>query len=123
MAKKTVFRRAQKWLPISPEIRDALEKDDDRIIEHAPAPAAKTQIEVLNNLIGVTHEPAAEPVTTVEPQPSRYASYLPFISTATTDDLPGLNNDIQTDETLTPKEKTDLGVELRARADALKKAK
>jgi hypothetical protein len=58
-----------------------------------------------------------------QPQPSRYASYLPFISTATTDDLPGLNNDIQTDDTLTPKEKTDLGVELRARADALKKAK
>ena len=58
-----------------------------------------------------------------EPKPSRYADYLPFIATATADDLPGLNNDIQTDETLTPKEKTDLGVELRARADALKKAK
>ena len=33
MAKKTVFRRCSKWLQLSPEIRDALEKDDDRIDE------------------------------------------------------------------------------------------
>ncbi|RRJ97827.1 hypothetical protein Ga0100231_005045 [Opitutaceae bacterium TAV4] len=31
MAKKTVFRRLSKWLPLSPEIRDVLEKDDDII--------------------------------------------------------------------------------------------
>lgn len=29
MAKKTVFRRASKWLSLSPEIRDAVEADDD----------------------------------------------------------------------------------------------
>ena len=29
MAKKTVFRRLSKWLPLSPEYRDALEKDGD----------------------------------------------------------------------------------------------
>ncbi len=28
MAKKTVFRRASKWIPLSPELRDSLEKDD-----------------------------------------------------------------------------------------------
>jgi len=28
MAKKTVFRRHSKWLPLSPEFRDALDKDD-----------------------------------------------------------------------------------------------
>jgi recombination protein RecT len=124
MAKKTVFRRAQKWLPISPEIRELLDKDDDKIVETTAVTARPTsQIEVLNSLIGVTHEPAADPVATTEPKPSRYADYLPFIATATADDLPGLDNDIKTDETLTPKEKTDLGVELRARADALKKAK
>ena len=33
MAKKTVFRRCSKWLQLSPEIRDALEKDDDRFDE------------------------------------------------------------------------------------------
>lgn len=31
MAKKTVFRRASKWLPLSPEIRDAFDKDGDRL--------------------------------------------------------------------------------------------
>jgi recombination protein RecT len=29
MAKKTVFKRLSKWLPFSPEVRDALENDDD----------------------------------------------------------------------------------------------
>lgn len=31
MAKKTVFRRLSKWLPLSPELRDAAENDDDVI--------------------------------------------------------------------------------------------
>ena len=30
MAKKTVFRRMSKWLPLSAEIRDAVESDDDQ---------------------------------------------------------------------------------------------
>jgi recombination protein RecT len=29
MAKKTAFRRHSKWLPLSPETRDAIERDDD----------------------------------------------------------------------------------------------
>jgi recombination protein RecT len=33
MAKKTVFRRLSKWLPLSPEYRDALDVDDDRITD------------------------------------------------------------------------------------------
>lgn len=31
MAKKTVFRRASKWLPLSPEYRNAVNLDDDRL--------------------------------------------------------------------------------------------
>lgn len=31
MAKKTVFRRMSKWLPLSPEIMDSIERDADRI--------------------------------------------------------------------------------------------
>ena len=31
MAKKTVFRRHSKWLPLSPEVMDAIERDDDLI--------------------------------------------------------------------------------------------
>lgn len=36
MAKKTVFRRCSKWLPFSPEIREAMEKDDEQVIDVAP---------------------------------------------------------------------------------------
>lgn len=35
MGKKTVFRRASKWLPLSPEVRDAFDKDADTL---APEP-------------------------------------------------------------------------------------
>ena len=38
MAKKTVFRRLSKWLPLSAEIRDATEADDDVIDIAGPAP-------------------------------------------------------------------------------------
>lgn len=31
MAKKTVFRRHSKWLPLSPETHEAIEKDDDAV--------------------------------------------------------------------------------------------
>lgn len=36
MAKKTVFRRLSKWITLSPEFRDAVEKDDDRLPEIDP---------------------------------------------------------------------------------------
>lgn len=32
MAKKTVFRRLSKWLPLSPDVRDAAETDDENVI-------------------------------------------------------------------------------------------
>lgn len=45
MAKKTVFRRMSKWLPLSPEQRDALERDDDRLpaidVEYSDTPPEK----------------------------------------------------------------------------------
>lgn len=36
MAKKTVFRRASKWISLSSEIRDAYDSDDDRIVDSLP---------------------------------------------------------------------------------------
>lgn len=39
MAKKTAFRRLSKWLPLSPEIRDAIDRDDD---QDDPLEAAKS---------------------------------------------------------------------------------
>jgi recombinational DNA repair protein RecT len=29
MAKKTVFKRLSKWLPVTPELQDAIEKDNE----------------------------------------------------------------------------------------------
>jgi recombination protein RecT len=37
MAKKTAFRRLSKWLPLSPEYRDALDKDADSLPPIRPA--------------------------------------------------------------------------------------
>lgn len=42
MAKKTAFRRLSKWLPLSPEIRDAMDKDGD---EPDPLKVAKSVFE------------------------------------------------------------------------------
>lgn len=36
MAKKTVFRRLSKWLPLSAELRDAVEADDDKLDDITP---------------------------------------------------------------------------------------
>lgn len=42
MAKKTAARRAFKWVPLSPEIRDAVDKDSDAIDIHAQ-PIARSE--------------------------------------------------------------------------------
>lgn len=54
MAKKSVFRRHSKWLPLSPELRDKIEKDDEPITEQERFAAAKpaTAIEFGPALVG-----------------------------------------------------------------------
>lgn len=37
MAKKTAFRRVSKWLPLSAEVHDAFERDDDRLAIESPS--------------------------------------------------------------------------------------
>jgi recombination protein RecT len=56
MAKKTVFRRLSKWLPLSPEFRDAVEADE----EPQPAievPAVKVEPLEIGEMHAGTHEP------------------------------------------------------------------
>lgn len=48
MAKKTAFRRLSKWLPLSPEIRDAVEKDDDVIDVQSRNVAGMARAEPIN---------------------------------------------------------------------------
>jgi recombination protein RecT len=60
MAKKTAFRRLAKWLPLSAEFRDALDKDDDIMptVEREPIKGARA--EPLNPFAGLPTTPAAE---------------------------------------------------------------
>lgn len=44
MAKKTVFRRCSKWLPLSAEVRDKIEKDDDQFIDISTPKAPKFEV-------------------------------------------------------------------------------
>lgn len=49
MAKKTAFRRLSKWLPLSPEYHDALDRDGDALA-HTPARTVRTTGSVLDSL-------------------------------------------------------------------------
>lgn len=64
MAKKTVFRRASKWLPLSAELRDAIESDDDL---HAPAPQEERppvkSLDDLSSVLDGKQEPAEQDET------------------------------------------------------------
>jgi recombination protein RecT len=61
MAKKTVFRRASKWITLSPEVADALEKDGDNFSSLA-ADTTLTQ-----------NKPDFSPAVTSEPAPTQEA--------------------------------------------------
>lgn len=70
MAKKTVFRRLSKWLPLSPEYRDALDTDadtaEDRRVENAKPVAVMS---ITNPFEAVTDAPEqlADAATTEQP--------------------------------------------------------
>lgn len=51
MAKKTAFRRLSKWLPLSPELRDAIDADDDQL-EKNVTPVAERIGSGLTSMIG-----------------------------------------------------------------------
>ena len=62
MAKKTVFRRLSKWLPLSAELRDAVEADDDVIDISAgkPVASANSLTEMLGSAPAANEETAAQ---------------------------------------------------------------
>lgn len=68
MAKKTVFRRHSKWLPLSPELRDKIEKDDEPLTEQERFASAKP-------VDGIEFGPATPPeqpeAPAAEPEPKR----------------------------------------------------
>ena len=56
MAKKTAFRRHSKWLPLSPELRDAIEKDDD-----VEAMSPDQRADIAKPIFGATEQTVATP--------------------------------------------------------------
>jgi recombinational DNA repair protein RecT len=60
MGKKTVFRRLSKWLPLSSEFRDALEKDADQLEDQRVQNAVKVQFASVQTVQEALPEP--EPV-------------------------------------------------------------
>ena len=58
MGKKTVFRRLSKWLPLSPEYRDALEADADSLEEKRFAAALPATASSLPNFELPAHPPS-----------------------------------------------------------------
>ena len=77
MAKKTAFRRLAKWLPLSAEFRDALDKDDDMVIPErerdvTPKAARATPIDPFATMPEAPADEQAAPVVeaeVVEPAP------------------------------------------------------
>lgn len=63
MAKKTAFRRLAKWLPLSAEFRDAVDKDDDVVIPERDVTPKAARAEPLNPFSTLPEAPAeAAPV-------------------------------------------------------------
>jgi recombination protein RecT len=74
MGKKTVFRRASKWLPLSPEIRDALEKDADTLADDARVATGRVITDApmvspyrVEDSPAVEAQPEPEPEQSLEP--------------------------------------------------------
>lgn len=59
MAKKTVFRRLSKWLPLSAEIIEAFHGDDDGL---ASIQGHQTKRIAVSDVSGIFHQPEAEPL-------------------------------------------------------------
>jgi recombination protein RecT len=70
MAKKTAFRRLAKWLPLSAEFRDAVDKDDDVVIERDVTPKTAARATPLDSFASLpeTPAPAEEAAPVVEAQ-------------------------------------------------------
>ncbi len=72
MAKKTVFRRCSKWLPWSAEITEAMERDDDRVIEadvsySANQSSARSLADLTApSMAAATHQPEAIEATILD---------------------------------------------------------
>lgn len=70
MAKKTVFRRLSKWVELSPEVRDAVEADDDQFEHHQVGIATNdlktVTVDQLSQLPEIEPEDYSQDAATIE---------------------------------------------------------
>lgn len=78
MAKKTAFRRASKWVPLSAEVRDAIEVDDDLVESQIVSAPRRLGLDDLTDRLlqapatdanGLDEQAAADAATELEGQP------------------------------------------------------
>lgn len=79
MAKKTVFRRLSKWLPLSAEFRDAVEADSDELppIENTPARSPESLVSVVQNFEPETVDAVPEDDVPMDDHPALGATEAP----------------------------------------------
>lgn len=90
MAKKTAFRRVSKWLPLSSEVLEAFDKDDDKIIDavdHAPVVQQGSRSDALGSKLaemmsqseeepkGIEHQSEQEPFVPKQEQKTEEAKH------------------------------------------------
>jgi recombination protein RecT len=77
MAKKTVFRRLSKWLPLSAEIRDAFEADGD-VLEVQAVASAPTSLDSLADMMMTEPEPEPDAETGEVPDDGEGQEEIPL---------------------------------------------
>lgn len=88
MAKKTAFRRLSKWLPLSAEFRDAIDKDDDNFQpgerdagSSSTSAPTKPRLFATNEPLSSSHSVQGEPATAYLVEPSSTADETPVPAT------------------------------------------
>lgn len=78
MWKKTAFRRLSKWLPLSPELRDAVELDEDEppVVTVSSAPVASFELPEPQEE-GAAEEQAEEPKAETKEEPAKESKPMP----------------------------------------------
>lgn len=74
MWKKTCFLRLKKWIPLSPEIRDVIESDDDVI--DIPAPVQALPAPRLGKPAPAPALPSTQPAATLTPEEQRTQDFI-----------------------------------------------
>jgi len=116
MAKKTVFRRVSKWLPLSAEIRDAFEKDDEDVVFEGHVRSTGIQRRKLGDMgsgLDLSTEMQEESPLIAESADGKseaFASYeRRLLSASSHDALIEIGGEFDGDEDLSPAESKQLG--------------